>query len=248
MTIEAQIEALECLGSLDAELAILTEDLAREKEGLQQKRSRLGELTRRLETSRASFGEMDRTRGELLAEIRQMNVQIERSREKLTRCRTEKETIAVQRELEELRKLLRDREVEVERLNQLTDQARLDIGRIETEQSLLFNDIESIEAPALERCSSLEQSIGQKETLRKGFVSKVRPQTYRKYELIRKRRGSAIAHTSDGTCSACHISIPPMQFQQLMRQSDFDICPNCNRLLYFKVSVEPPLEESTGAT
>jgi len=234
VTIEAQIEALECLGSLDAELANLTEDLAREKEGLQQKISRLSELTRRLESSQASFGEMDRTRGELLAEIRQMNVQIERSREKHTRCRNEKETIAVQRELEELRKLLRDREVEVERLNQLTDQARL--------------DIESIEAPALERCSSLEQSIGQKETLRKGFVSKVRPQTYRKYELIRKRRGSAIAHTSDGTCSACHISIPPMQFQQLMRQSDFDICPNCNRLLYFKVGVEPPLEESTGAT
>jgi uncharacterized protein len=248
VTIEAQIEALECLGSLDAELANLTEDLAREKEGLQQKISRLSELTRRLESSQASFGEMDRTRGELLAEIRQMNVQIERSREKLTRCRNEKETIAVQRELEELRKLLRDREVEVERLNQLTDQARLDIGRIETEHSLLSNDIESIEAPALERCSSLEESIGQKETLRKGFVSKVRPQTYRKYELIRKRRGSAIAHTSDGTCSACHISIPPMQFQQLMRQSDFDICPNCNRLLYFKVGVEPPLEESTGAT
>jgi predicted nucleic acid-binding Zn-ribbon protein len=248
VTIEVQIEALECLGSLDAELANLTEELAREKESLQQKRSRLSELTQRLESSRASFGEMDRTRSELLAEIRQMNVQIERSREKLTRCRNEKETIAVQRELEELRKLLRDREVEVERLNQLTDQARLDIGRIEAEQSLLSTDIESIEAPALERCSSLEQSIQTKETLRKGFVSKVRPQTYRKYELIRKRRGSAIAHTRDGTCSACHISIPPMQFQQLMRQSDFDICPNCNRLLYFKVTVEPPLEESTGAT
>lgn len=246
MTIEAQIEALECLGSLDAELATLTEDLAREKENLQQKRSRLSELTKRLESSRASFGEMDKTRGELLAEIRQMNVQIERSREKHTRCRTEKETIAVQRELEELRKLLRDREVEVERLNQLADQARNDIGRIESEQSQLLGDIESIEAPALERCKELEQSIDQKETLRKAFVSKVRPQTYRKYELIRKRRGSAVAHTTDGTCSACHISIPPMQFQQLMRRSDFDTCPNCNRLLYFKINSEPPLEESTG--
>jgi predicted nucleic acid-binding Zn-ribbon protein len=248
VTIEAQIEALECLGSLDSELATLTEDLAREKESLQQKRSRLSDLTKRLESSRSSSNEMDKTRGELLAEIRQMNVQIERSREKHTRCRTEKETIAVQRELEELRKLLRDREVEVERLNQLADQARLDIGRIEAEQAQLSGDIESIEAPALERCKELERSIHQKETLRKGFVSKVRPQTYRKYELIRKRRGSAVAHTSDGTCSACHISIPPMQFQQLMRQSDFDTCPNCNRLLYFKVSSEPPLEESTGAT
>lgn len=249
MTIEAQIEALECLGSLDAELGILTEELSREKDKLQQKKGRLEDLTRRLDSGRASFGEMDKTRGELTAEIRQMNVQVERSREKLTRCRNEKETIAVQREIEELRKLLRDREVEVERLGQLIEQAKTDISRIEGEHVQLLAELGSLEAPALARCGELENLIGQKESLRKTFVTKVRPQTYRKYELIRKRRGSALAHTTDGTCSACHISIPPMQFQQLMRQSDFDTCPNCNRLLYFKVSAAPALvEESTGAT
>ena len=248
MTIEAQIEALERLGALDAELVNLSEDLAREKVGLQNKRSRLEELTRRLESGRSSFAEMDRTRGELVAEIRQMNVQIERSREKHTRCRTEKETLAVQREIEELRKLLRDREVEVERLGQLTEQARSDISRIESEQAQLTNDLDSIEGPAIERCKVLELEISEKESLRKACVAKVRPQTYRKYELIRKRRGSAVAYTSNGTCSACHISIPPMKLQQLMRQVDFDTCPNCNRLLYFKVSVEPTLEESTEVT
>jgi len=248
VTIEAQIEALESLGSLDAELVNLTEDLAREKEGLEQKRVRLDEVSGKLESSRASLAEMDRTRGDLMVEIRQMNVQIERSRDKHSRCRNEKETLAVQRELEELRKLLRDREVEVEKLGQLTDQARLDIGRLEAEQSQLVSELESTEAPALERCHQLEIVIGQNEQLRKGFVAKVRPQTYRRYELIRKRRGSAVAHTTDGTCSACHISIPPMQFQQLMRQSEFDICPNCNRLLYFKASASIPLEDSTGAS
>lgn len=248
MTIEAQIEALESLGSLDAELVVLTEDLTREKEGLEQKRIRLDEISRRLESSRASLAEMDRTRGDLVAEIRQMNVQIERSRDKHSRCRTEKETLAVQRELEELRKLLRDREVEVEKLGQLTDQARLDIGRLEGEQSQLGEQIGSTEAPVLERCHELELAIDEKEKLRKGFVAKIRPQTYRRYELIRKRRGSAVAHTTDGTCSACHISIPPMQFQQLMRRSEFDICPNCNRLLYFKVTVAATLEDSSGAS
>ncbi len=248
MTIEAQIEALESLGSLDAELVVLTEDLIREKEGLEQKRVRLDEISRRLESSRLSLAEMDRTRGDIVTEIRQMNVQIERSRDKHSRCRTEKETLAVQRELEELRKLLRDREIEVEKLSQLTDQARLDIGRLEAEHSQLQEQIGSTEAPVLERCHELEAAIGQKEQVRKGFVAKIRPQTYRRYELIRKRRGSAVAHTTDGTCSACHISIPPMQFQQLMRRSEFDVCPNCNRLLYFKVAASTTLEDSSGVT
>ena len=248
MTIEAQIEALESLGSLDAELVVLSEELTREREGLDQKRVRMNEITRRLESSRGGVAEMDKTRGDLFAEIRQMNVQIERSREKHTRCRTEKETLAVQREIEELRKLLRDREVEVEKLGQLLDQAKLDVSRLETEHSELGQQIGTTEAPVLERCQELEAAIGQKEHLRKGFATKVKPQTYRRYEMIRKRKGSAIAHTTDGTCSACHISIPPMQFQQLMRRADFDLCPNCNRLLYFKLPVATPLEGSTGAT
>lgn len=247
MTIEAQIEALEGLAALDAELVVLSEELTREKEGLDQKRVRLNEISRRLESGRMSLAEMDKTRGDLVAEIRQMNVQIERSRDKHSRCRTEKETLAVQRELEELRKLLRDREVEVDKLGQLLDQAKVDVGKLESEQGGLGQQIGSTEAPVLERCKDLETAIGQKEQIRKGFVAKIRPQTYRRYEMIRKRKGSAVAHTTDGTCSACHISIPPMQFQQLMRRSDFDICPNCNRLLYFRPpTAAAPLEESTG--
>jgi predicted nucleic acid-binding Zn-ribbon protein len=248
VTIEAQIEALESLGSLDAELVNLTEDLIREKEELQHRRGRLDDVSRRLASSRTSLSEMDRTRGDLIAETRQMNQQIERSRDKHARCRTEKEILAVQRELEELRKLLRDREVELEKLGQLTEQARQDISKLEAEQSQLTGELGSSEAPALDRCSQLELAISQKEQLRKGFVAKVRPQTYRQYEQIRKRRGSAMAYTTDGTCSACHISIPPMQFQRLMRRAEFDLCPNCNRLLYFKIGVSVPVDGPSGVT
>ena len=53
---------------------------------------------------------MDKTRTELLAELRQMTQQIDRSREKLSRSRNERESNAAQREVEELRKLHRDRE------------------------------------------------------------------------------------------------------------------------------------------
>jgi uncharacterized protein len=247
VTIEVQIEAIEGLSALDAELVVLSEELTREKEGLVQKRARLNEITIRLESSRASLAEMDKTRGDVHAEIRQMNVQIERSRDKHSRCRTEKETLAVQRELEELRKLLRDREVEVEKLGQLVDHARIDVGKLESEQGDLSQQIGSTQEPVLERCNELESEIDKKEQLRKGFVAKIRPPTYRRYEMIRKRKGSAVAHSTDGTCSACHISIPPMQFHQLMRRSDFDLCPNCNRLLYFKPpSTVAPIEESTG--
>ena len=67
--------------------------------------AQLDELEGRIAASRASVEQMERTRGELIQEARQISVQMERSREKLSRCRTEREANAAQREIEELRKI-----------------------------------------------------------------------------------------------------------------------------------------------
>jgi predicted nucleic acid-binding Zn-ribbon protein len=62
----------------------------------------------------------------------------------------------------------------------------------------------------------------------------VKPDLYRRYEMIRKRKGTALAWTRDGTCSACHIRLQPMLFQKLLRADEFGQCPSCNRILYFR--------------
>lgn len=234
MTIDAQIEVLENLASIDAELAVMQEELGRENDNIRQKKSRLDELNSHLASSRESLGEMERTRSEISVEVRQMGIQIERSREKMLRCRTEKETMAVQRELEELRKLVRDREVEIEKLGQVIEMTRSDIATSELEHEQVSAEIGTSEGPAMERCRELEDAASAKKTERRALAGRVKPALLSRYELIRKRRGNAIAFTTDGTCSACHIALPPMQFQQLMRREQLAQCPQCNRILYFR--------------
>lgn len=245
MTIASQIEELEALAAIDADLAQLEEDQAREQAGISQKRDRRDDLAQRLAVVKASLVEMESSRSDLLTEIRQMNVQIERSREKMQRCRNEKESLAVQRELEELRRLVRDREIDAEKLGQLLEQARSDIASISGEVERIDGDLGTVEGPAKERLAELESRLLQKRTERKAVIVRVKPQTLSRYELIRKRRGSAVASTTHGTCSACHISIPPMMFQQLMRREQLGQCPQCNRILYFReqASVPPPNPE-----
>ena len=101
MTIHPQIDALEALARIDAELKDLNDALTQEREALRGKQSHLAGLDERLERSKKSTEEMERTRNDLMGELRQMSMQIERSREKLSRCRTEREANAAQRELEE---------------------------------------------------------------------------------------------------------------------------------------------------
>ena len=133
MTISEQVDALESLDAADAELKELNDALASERAALERKRDVLRELKEKLDRSRASIDEMERTRGELVSELRQLAIQVDKSREKLSRCRTEREVNAAQREVEELRKLCRDRELDVQKLGDLVQQARGEFTQTEAE-------------------------------------------------------------------------------------------------------------------
>ena len=124
MTLQGQIDTLERLAALDAELASLAEELAVERDSFDGKKSQLAELEASLSATAESVQEMEKTRGDLIQEVRQMSLQIDRSREKMSRVRTEREANAAQRELEELRKLFRDREIEIEKLAGFIEQAK----------------------------------------------------------------------------------------------------------------------------
>jgi hypothetical protein len=242
--IQAQVEALEKLAALDAELKELASQLSSERDGLERKRQSLAELDAKLERDRQSLEEMDRLRNDLVVELRQMSIQIDKSREKLARCRTEREANAAQREVEELRKLYRDREIEVEKLNALADQARQDIEKTNGEREALAGELGQSEGESASRLGDAEASLKEKEATRKQLVALVPPALFRRYELVRKRRGTAIAYTQEGTCSECHMLLPPMLYQQLRRREEFGQCPSCNRILYFRVEDDSEAAQS----
>src|SRR5207248_183115 len=98
-----QIRALEELAAMDAEVKNLEEKLAEERGVLNSLKESLKKLDDKLGADRATVGAADKQRNELQTDIRTMMQQIEHSRDKLNRSRTEREQQAAQRELEELR-------------------------------------------------------------------------------------------------------------------------------------------------
>jgi len=192
-------------------------------------------LEDRLRSDRDMLTEMDKTRNELVAELRQMGQQIERSREKLQRSRNERESNAAQRELEELRKLHRDREDELERLSMTSEQARSSIADAEGKHKSIAGELEGSQPGITSSVGELEAERTVKMAERAATVKKLPSALYRRYESIRTRRPMAIARTYDGTCLGCHLSVPPMMFQKMRRQEEFEQCPHCRRILYYMV-------------
>jgi len=239
VSIRQQIPLLEALAEIDERLRQVEEDLALRRGGLEALRTEVAGLEKKAASGRESIGAMEKTRNELQLEARQMNGQIEKSREKLGRSRNERESVAATRELEELRKLLRDREDEVQKLETLIDRGRTSVGEAESRHDQLKKeldgDAEGVALALAEREKNRADLLAQREVAQKTIP----PVLYRRYETIRSRRPRAIASTQDGTCNGCHIAVPPMMFQQMLRQEEFEQCPNCRRILYYAPRTAP---------
>lgn len=243
LSIRDQIPVLEQLSAIDQDIRRIDEQADKEKGSLDGLRGRLADTERRLAQDRASLVDLERLRGELQTEVRQMTQQIERSREKLARSRNERESVASQREMEELRKLVRDREDEIARLTASADGARGSIADTESVAKSLGGTVDG-DLPSTEKLlAELATQRAEKVIEREALVKQLPSLLYRRYEQIRTKRPVAIARTSTGTCQGCFLEVPPMQFQKLRVQEAFDQCPHCKRILYYvppEPAPEPP--------
>jgi predicted nucleic acid-binding Zn-ribbon protein len=229
-----QIDALESLSTIDTELRELRTQVEGERGTLTSKKDNLQDLEERLGRSRSSLEEMERLRNELHTEVRQMSGQIEKSREKLSRSRNEREANAAQREVEELRKLYRDRELEIEKLSGLCEQARSELDVLTSKRQAILDELGANEGAITVRLGELEARMAELESTRAVVAKRLPPALFRRYDQVMKRKGAGVAHTTHGTCSACHMQMPPQQFQQLLRGTEFQACNHCNRIIYFR--------------
>lgn len=233
MSIDTKIATLKSIASLDAELLSLKTELEKEQTARQEKADKRVELAQRTAFLQESIEEMERTRASLMAELRQMTTLVDKSREKLARCRNEREANAVQRELEELRRIQRERENEIQKLADLVTAARTDLDQVNSAQEESPTEqVAGAETSSLP-LDELEALVQQKQTERDELATRFGDKlTLRRYDAVRARRGSGIAAARKGTCTACHIALPPMLNQQMLHQQELHTCPSCHRILY----------------
>lgn len=236
-----QIKALEDLAVIDAELKTLGDDIQQERGALDAQRKKLSGLDDKLKSDRAQLAAIDKLRNEYVIEVRTMMTQLEHSREKMNRARNEREANAAQRELEELRKLVRDREDEIGRLTTDAEASRQQIDAADAEAKKVSEDLGATEGGVQSKLTEVEKQKAEREAARAEAVKKIPPQLYRRYDMIRQKRGTGIAQTTTGTCKACNMALPPQLFHRLRREPMLEQCPSCNRIIYY---VAPPAAQA----
>lgn len=163
---------------------------------------------------------------------------VNRVEARLPEIQTQKEYVAVLKEIDVAKKS--NKELEDQLQAKLQEIETLDTDRKEKETELAAIK-ENSEARGTELKTLLSESedVLQKRTQTRDSVAADLPATLlRKYQTLFKRRaGLALALAHNGACLGCNMALPPQQYNKLLKVSELQTCPHCNRILYVEQDV-----------
>ena len=223
-----------------------------ERDELHDKITRLKELltlmTTALNEKRAKLDEATRWYREKDAELKVDNEKVKKAKTKLQTVTKNREYMAMQREIETLRKANLTKEEEIMKLVQAIEEFKTSISAEEEKISALQKEVAEEEKSNSARLTELEVKISSIANRRSTILETLKPSVITRYERIAKaRRGTAIVAISrQGTCHGCNFRVTARQLQMVLRGDTMEQCPNCTRILY--KTVEVPQEEATDET
>ncbi|OEU77088.1 MAG: hypothetical protein BA864_14725 [Desulfuromonadales bacterium C00003093] len=152
---------------------------------------------------------------------------------RLPEIQTQKEYVAVLKEIDMAKKANTELEEQLQAKQQ-------EISVLEQDQLEKEEELENIGGKADERSAELSKLMGEtdnalqkRRAARDSVAAELPSALLRKYQTLFKRRGGlALVQARNGTCLGCNMRLPPQQFNSLLRVTEIQSCPNCNRLLY----------------
>jgi predicted nucleic acid-binding Zn-ribbon protein len=164
--------------------------------------------------------------------IREANDGISRAKAKSAKAKNAREAEAVERELDAVRRSLKDREAERDKLNTAIEQVQKSLGQHETEFSGLRDVLAVKDADAQARTAVIEAKRREALHGRDELAVAVPREILQRYDALRARRGTGVAEAREGVCQGCRMSVRPMQYIVIQREEGIERCAQCQRYLY----------------
>jgi predicted nucleic acid-binding Zn-ribbon protein len=227
-----QLAALAKIADIDAEaLRSDTElkEIPARLEELEGDVKRLGEL---LDAERSDLAEADALLSAQEEELHNQSQSLAKSKAKSARARTMREADAVEKELEVIRRLMKEREEERQSLRSAIEKRRGSVGKHEKELAQLQQLAADERTKAEVRMAELQAVRDRVMAGRRELAAKVPADVLKRYELIRDRRSAGASPMKGRICGGCNTSLPPNQTIAVSKGETFEQCPRCQRFLF----------------
>ncbi len=229
-----QIRRLLALQQHDARQQELETERARMPGELAEMRKDIEELERLLRLEIESLDEVEswkRMREETLAEEED---RIQKRMHAIDQVQSAKEYVALQKDLDSIRKRLKEHEAEVLSLMETVEKRRADVQARQAEIDGFRSVLAQREAQYAAKTREIDDELERMKTQREQLVQQLDKAVYRKYDFLAKRRFPPVAKAEASRCLGCNMGIPPQMFNQLYDMKELFQCPHCTRILYIE--------------
>ena len=233
---DAQLQTLIDLQSLDGRIAGLETEAARLPRQIEALHTALGEAKKAVETIKAK---VDSTRKDLRTKEKDLevaNVKRQKLEGKLYEVKTNKEYSAVLLEIEEAKQEKAQTEEDI--LGLMEMQERLAVETKDAEQRLKTREEQARqdEAVVRKKLGAVEQELATVRGQRAARAKELPAGLLASYDRILKARGgiAVAAVSSAGVCGGCRMSIRPQAVQELRTGAALMVCESCGRYLYWQ--------------
>ena len=214
------------IGKLDAEKDTKLAGLREREEIFEESESSIMERQEKIEAA-------EQRRREIEAELSDELSRLKERQSKMMQVQTNREYQSLLKEIEDGKKSNKDREEEIV---QLMETIEADT-KIMDEQAGSSQAEKKALAKETKEAKKFSDAIEKKKTgilkKRNSMAKKIKTPVLKKYDMLRERRnGKAIVPVTKGVCQGCFMSIPPQQFNDILRGDKMLNCPTCQRILY----------------
>lgn len=160
---------------------------------------------------------------------------IARSEARLKEIKTQKEYLAVSKEITAARKMKTELEEQLLQKISLADELKGEIAERKSNLDALEGNIAAQKAEVQVKVDALERDITVDQTSRDEKMKTLPPAVVKRYAQLRKmRRGLAVVEARDGSCLGCNINLPPQLYNTLFRGDELITCPHCQRMVVYR--------------
>ena len=187
------------------------------------------------EEEKRRIEELEKERIAMEGELELENERIKRSQLKLLEIKTNKEYQALLKEIEMGKEHNSQREEEIIRMLDEIDQLKTDYAS-STERVLKEKkEIEEETAQVKGQMAKVEQDIGRWYQTKEEILKETDPDLLKRYNTLKeKRNGIAVVLVKNEGCQGCFVNIPPQMYNEVQKNKEIILCPNCHRILYWE--------------
>lgn len=223
------------LQEVDQELTEIADVRARHESELQEIEAEKERVQQMVDLLTEQLDALQKDESQLQQELLGEKDQITRVEARLPEIQTQKEYVAVLKEIDMAKKASLETQTKKAEKESEISEVQADLEEKQAELARIGEKCAARQSEVDELLSGSDAKAEARQSTRDSLAKDLPKSLLRKYQQIFVRRnGLAVARVEEGTCLGCNMQLPPQQFNQLHRGTELQSCPHCNRLLFFE--------------